>query len=117
MAGREATLASRLERGPVVAAALPGVGAARVEAAARRRGGRVRYVALDRGGDDGARTRARDGREQGLGVGVERLLEQVVGGRELDDLARVHHGHPVAHVADDWEAVADDDEGQAEPRL
>ena len=43
----------------------------------------------------------RQGGQQGPGVGVLRVEEHLVGHADLDDLAAVHHRHPVGHVGDD----------------
>jgi hypothetical protein len=43
-----------------------------------------------------------------LGVGVQRPREQGIARRQLDDPAQVHHGDPVADVADDREVVGDE---------
>src|SRR5215469_18208001 len=51
--------------------------------------------------------------EQGLGVGMLRRLEQVAHGALLDDLARVHDGHFVAHLRDYPEIVRDEDQRDA----
>ena len=56
----------------------------------------------------------RNGREQGLGVGVERLVEEGLGGTLLDDAAELHHGHLVGQVLDDAEVVGDEEVGEAE---
>ncbi len=52
--------------------------------------------------------------EQGPGVGVARVREELAGGGHLDDLAEVHHRDPVAHVAHDRQVVGDEDVGEAE---
>ena len=44
------------------------------------------------------RVPAGDGRHQGLGVGVSRIVEQLGSGRRLHDVAKVHHHDSVAHV-------------------
>ena len=54
-------------------------------------------------------------REQRVRVRVPRAREELVGRRDLDDLAEVHDGDPVAHVADDREVVRDEEVG--EPQL
>ena len=51
--------------------------------------------------------------DQALGVRVERLAEQGPHVGLLDDLARVHHRDPVAHLGDDAEVVGDEDDGRA----
>jgi hypothetical protein len=42
---------------------------------------------------------------------------QVVGRRDLADLAEVHHAHAVADVLHDGEVVRDEDHGEAVPGL
>ena len=92
------------------------VAAARVEAAAARRVDRARHVALEH--DPLALRRSRIGdrhrREQRLGVRVDRPLVELLGRRELDDLAEVHHRDAVGDVAHDAEVVRDEDVGQRE---
>jgi len=94
---------------------------ARVEPAAVRRVDRRRHVAreLDPLAVVG-RVGRRDARHQHLGVGVVRVREQLPRGRLLDDLAQVHDRHPVAHLPDDREVVADEQHRQVhlvgEPR-
>ena len=88
-----------------------------MEAAAARRIDRARDVPLEH--DPLAlrsqiRIRDRDRREQRLGVRHDRPRVELLGRRELDDLAEVHHGDPVAHVADDSEVVRDEDVGELE---
>ena len=48
---------------------------------------------------------------------MRRVAEERLAVRELDDPAEVHHRDPVAHVPDNTEIVADEDEGQAALRL
>ena len=78
--------------------------AAVVEAAAARTGAGGRGAA----GDAGERTRlaqVRDRVEQRPGVGVRGVLEHRIPRAQLDDLAGVHHRHPVGDVGDDGEVV------------
>ena len=56
-------------------------------------------------------------REQRRVYGCSGLSYSVVGRRDLDDLAEVHHGDPVGDVADDREVVGDEEIRQAEPLL
>ena len=58
-------------------------------------------VVLGRGIDEPAR------------VGLVRVLVDVFGGAELDDLAVVHDGHHVGHEFHDAQVVADEDVGEA----
>ena len=62
----------------------------------------------------GVRIGDRHGREQRLGVRVDRPLVELLRRRELDDLAEVHHRDAVGDVADDAEVVGDEDVGQRE---
>ena len=101
-----------LERRLDLGADLLRLPAARAEAAAGGRVRGVRHVALE---DDALALAAlvgaldRHGREQGLRVGVRRPLVHVVAAADLHDLAEVHHGDPVGHVADDGQIVSDED--------
>src|SRR5205807_6097661 len=56
----------------------------------------------------------RDRAEQRLRVRVQRVGVDLFGVRDLDDLAEVHHGDPVAQVADDRQVVGDEQVGQVE---
>ena len=94
--------------------------AAGVEPAPRRRRQRTR----DLPGHDGTvvrstkpRVRDRDSREEGLRVRVVRASVKRISVGQLHDLAQVHDGHAVAHLADDGEVVGDEQVGQAEPSL
>jgi hypothetical protein len=62
-----------------------------------------------------ARVDPRNLGEEGLGVGVVRLLEQLFGWRHLDDAAEIHDGDPVGEVLDHAEIVADEEIG--EPKI
>src|SRR5262245_19417929 len=92
--------------------------APRMEPAARGRIDRTRHVALEQDalaleGRIGNRNRRQERfRIRVLGVGVELL-----GGRDLHDLAEVHHGDARADVLDDREVVGDEDVREAELRL
>ena len=113
--------ASSTSGGSSVAHALgPGDRAARMEPAPARYGERARRVA---GEDDLAAGRLQlgighgDRRQQGDGVGVQRLPVQVVGGAELDEAAEVHHADAVGDVADDGEVVGDEHQREVEAIL
>ena len=100
--------------GLVRRAALLGVRAAGAEPAARRwRQGR-RDLAADALAchHGGLRIGLRDRAEERSGVRVRGCGVQLVGLRELAQLAEVHHRDPVAHVLDDGEVVGDEDERQ-----
>jgi len=90
-------------------AALEGVGAAGVEAAARGRVDRARHVALQ---DDALARRLgvgnRDRRQERLGVGVLRAGEEGALVGELDDLAEIHDRDAVADVLDHRKVVGDE---------
>ena len=93
--------------------------AARVEPAARRRADRVRRLAGDewpRPGPVLVRVRDRDRAEQRRRVRVDRLVVELLGGRELHHLAEVHDRDPVGDVAHDAEVVGDEHVGQLRAR-
>ena len=54
-----------------------------------------------------------DRRDQGARIGMARVLEDLLPAALLDDAAEIHHRHPVAHMLDHAEVVADHDVGQA----
>ena len=54
-----------------------------------------RFIRLDRAGDPVGRIGARDGGNQHLGIGVQRIGEQRAGGGDFGDLAHVQHHDPV----------------------
>ena len=55
-----------------------------------------------------------DGREQRLGVRMERVLVELLGRRQLGHLAQVHHADAIGEVLDDREVVRDEQIGEAE---
>ena len=63
------------------------------------------------------RVRDWNGRHQGLGVGMKRVLVQLYTVGQLDYLAQVHHGDPVADVLDYAHIVSDKEVGQVELAL
>src|SRR5262245_16092843 len=78
-------------------AALHRARAARMEAAAERQARQVGGLA----GDDvewRAHAELGNGVEQGARVGMLRIVEEPADRLQLDDLARVHHRDPVAHL-------------------
>src|SRR6266480_4864110 len=96
-------------------AAIEGMRATGVEAAAARRAGGVGHVAFDGGTATVAldgRVGHRDDREQRLRVGVLRIRVQRVAVGDLDELAEVHDRDPRAHVPDDAQVMADEDVGE-----
>jgi hypothetical protein len=54
-----------------------------------------------------------EGGQERLGVRMERTREQLARFRDLDDLADIHHDHPVADVFDDAEVMTDKEVGEA----
>jgi hypothetical protein len=46
---------------------------------------------------------------EGGGVGVRRIVEEIVHRRILDDAAGIHHGNPIGEAGYDAEVVGDDD--------
>src|SRR5215212_10622115 len=58
--------------------------------------------------------RVRDGhrREEGAGVGVQRVRVELIAVRQFDQLAEVHHPDAVADVFYDGEVVGDEQVGQ-----
>ena len=56
----------------------------------------------------------RDRRQQRDRVRMERVVVQVVGRRDLHDLAEVHDRDPVGDVADDRQVVRDEEVRQPE---
>src|SRR6266542_3471964 len=88
----------------------------RCRAPARRvDGGGDLPLQADRGSTPlGYRVGDRDRGKQGLGVGVLRLVVDVVPVRGLHHLAQVHDGDPVGQVADDREVVGDEQIGEVE---
>ena len=81
-------------------------GAAGGEAAALQ--WKISYGAGDGGQAGGAVVGVGQGREQALGVGMQRLCEERVGGGLLDDAAGVHDDDLVRDLGDDGEVVADE---------
>ena|SRR5438132_9656986 len=75
-----------------------------VEDATRRRVDWARHLALDRAELPGrldARIGHRHRGKQRLGIGMERIIEQLVARREFDDPPEIHDRHAVAEVPDD----------------
>ena len=67
-------------------------------------------------GGDG-RVGHRHRRQQRHRVRVQRAVEHVVAGAELDDAAEVHHRDPVAEVLHDGEVVGHEHQREVEPAL
>ena len=60
------------------------------------------------------RVRQRNGRQQGPGVGVQRMGKQLIGTGHLHHLAEVHNADAVGEVLNDGQVVGDEEDGQAE---
>src|SRR6516225_2415359 len=92
------------------------VGAARVEMATLRGIDRARHVARQDHALAVPRPVFRDwhGREQRLGIRVQRRLEQAGFTGHLDDAAEIHDRYPVAYVLDHREVVGDEHIRQTE---
>jgi hypothetical protein len=98
-------------------AAVHGERAAWVEVAPRRRvDGRGWLAFLKPHGDGVVRVGHRRRRLEQLGIGVERLVEDLRDGTLLDDAAEIHDGDLLAEVPDDAEVVRDEDEGEPSAR-
>ena len=54
-----------------------------------------------------------NGGEQGLGVGVDRITEELLGRSLFYQLPQIHHGDVVCKVVDDGEVVGNEDVSQA----
>src|SRR3954469_14613929 len=91
--------------------------AARVEAAARGRVARARDRAMQADAWARAGGERRDRRQERLGVGMVRRLEDALGRADVHDLAEIHHRDAVGDVADDGEVVRDEDVRHALLRL
>jgi hypothetical protein len=63
------------------------------------------------------RVGGRDRGQERPRVGVDRRREQVVGVRDLDDAAEIHHRDSVRDVPHDREIVRDEEVGQPELAL
>ena len=90
-----------------------------METASRRGCQRARDLALQHDAPLVARRHAGlgFGRQQRLGVGVERSLHQLLGRGQLDQLAGIHDGDAVTDVGHDAQVVADEEIGEAELAL
>ena len=113
MAGDEMVRPDLFPRRDDLRADLCAVLAARVEFAALRRVDRAGDIAFEDGEllrADGIRRR--DGVEQGLGVRMDRVVEDLVGLRQLDHVAEVHDADAVGDVLDDGQVVRDEHVGQ-----
>src|SRR5215813_6864634 len=86
--------------------------AARVERAPGWEPGQIRGLTAD-GIERLLAAELRHRADQRARVGMLGGVEELAHGRLLHDLARVHDGHPVAHLRDDAEVVRDEDQGDA----
>src|SRR5262245_56956782 len=91
--------------------------ATRMEHAARRRIDRARHLAFHRSepavGLD-ARIRHRHRVEKHPGIGMQRVVEQLVAIRQLDDAAEVHHGYTLTEMPHHRKIVSDEQVSEAE---
>src|SRR5216684_1012501 len=117
MTSRAMTRGDRFEQRHLAHAAVGLQRAAWVEMAARWRVEGARDLALRLGlgcrGDE--MEGIGDGGDQGARIGMARVLEDLAPAALLDDAAEIHHRHPIAHMLDHAEIVADHDVG--EPHL
>ena len=104
----------RVERDGRSRALVDGVRAARMEAAAGRERTRTRDLPPDHRQSLAGLRHLRHRLQQPLRVRVVRLREDVVDGRLLDDLARVHDCDAVTQVGDDAEVVGHEQDRGAE---
>ena len=73
--------------------------------------GGVRHEALDGLEHGGAVFDVGQGVEQALGIGMQGVVEHILQGAVLHDLACVHHRHRVAHLRHNAQIVGDHDHG------
>ena len=94
---------------------LLGIAAARMEVAPGRRVGRAGHIA---GQSNRPRALTRvglgDGRQQRFGIRVLRIIVQLLGLGHLDQIADVHHRHPVGDMLDHAQIVGDEQIGEIE---
>jgi hypothetical protein len=116
-AGSDVVGGNRFQRRRGGVAGWLGERAARGEAATGRRieqGGRR---ALDRHQGDVGVADVREGVRQAHRVGVERRFKHRRDGAGLDDLAGIHHRHPIAGIGDHRHVVGHQDHRQVQPML
>ena len=95
-----------------------GLGAARMERAARRRGqGAWRVTRQTDRRAPARRVGHGHGQQQGPGVGVQRVGEQLWRRSQLHEPSQVHHGHAVGDMPDHGQVVGNEHIGQAEVAL
>ena len=90
------------------------LGAAIGEPAARGFDGQVRHVSFERQQGLPGGLQPRLAGQQGAGVGILRVLEDLAGGAGLEELSGVHHGDPVAVLASDVEVVRDEQDARVQ---
>ena len=96
----------------VLVAPLEPLVAARVKAAPVRRVDRAGWIPLENEPPTlGGGIRNGNGRQERLGVGMERLRVQFLAIRQLRDLAEVHHRHTVADVLHDPQVMRNEEVG------
>src|SRR4029079_16790477 len=88
--------------------------ATRVESASRGRAGEVRGRTGNAREPRQLAVQRRKRLQEPLRVGMPWLLRELLGGRGLDDLARVHDGDPVCHFQEQREVVRDEENREAE---
>src|SRR5882724_9068795 len=88
----------------------PRHGTARMKVAPRGQAGQIRRLARD--GVEGLLTaELRHRAEQGFGIGVFWIREELPHGTVFDDLTSIHDCHFVAHLGDNTQIVGDENQG------
>src|SRR5438093_1036167 len=112
MTGRAMSLGNGFQQRYLADAAVGLHRAARVEMAAGWRIERARDLAMRLGACHpgiGAMERIGDRGDEGAGIGMARILEDLPPAALLDDAAEIHDGDAVADMLDHAEIVADQD--------
>src|ERR1700722_5626000 len=99
MAPAIAAVGPTARRGLAAAALRRGLGAARMEGAAWRQAGMARQLAGKPRRPAGGGGHARDRLDEGPGIGVLGILEQLLRRPHLDDAAEIHDRDPPAEMA------------------
>src|SRR5262245_31330786 len=101
------------KRRPLDPATFDRISTARVKVASRGRRKRTRNIALQELPLPSAvRLRDEYHGEQGTGIGMSWIREQLVRSRGLDDAAEIHDGNPIGDVLDHRKIVRNEDVGQ-----